>query len=260
MTVTQRITATGLQRFLARSAELRRPPTVLAASGLERFLVRARPFLRALPDAPPAKQMMPPPDPERIARVLQLLRGPLQRARAGGAFLNVWSVAGLRRKELRHAAVLAWFLGPRGSHGFGVLALSSFLDTVADHNPGWPDLGRDLSRVTVRTEEWPLGSETDRVDIAIDGPDFVLFIEVKIDAPEGPEQLPRYVEAAKDKARILKRAHSGLIYLSPRPPRNYPADVAVISWREVAKAFAALPRDGLNGAIAAQFARHIRTL
>ena len=39
------------------------------------------------------------------------------------------------------------------------------------------------------TEETPLGSDRDRVDIAIEGATFILFVEIKIDAAEGEEQL-----------------------------------------------------------------------
>jgi hypothetical protein len=71
-----------------------------------------------------------------------------------------------KRDELRNAAVLAWYLDPRGSHGFGAAELHDFLAEVARRTPGWPNLCGDLSRVTVVTEEWPRGSETDRVDIS----------------------------------------------------------------------------------------------
>jgi hypothetical protein len=111
----------------------------------------------------------------------------------------------------------------------------------------------------VRTEECPLGSETDRVDIAIDGPDFVLFVEVKIDALEGKEQLRRYAEAARRKANAYGKAHGRVIYLSPRPPLVPPPEVAVVTWRVVARALSALPRAGFNGALAHGFAHHVRS-
>jgi hypothetical protein len=57
-------------------------------------------------------------------------------------------------------------------------------------------LDSGLADARVRTEERPLWSDRDRVDIAVDGPDFVLFVEVKVGAVEGGSQLQRYCEAA----------------------------------------------------------------
>jgi hypothetical protein len=172
--------------------------------------------------------------------------------------LNVWATAGLKRDELRNAAVLAWFLDPRASHGLGPAFLAAFLDEVARSTQDWPRLVGDLSRATVATEEWPLSSTSNRVDIALDGPDFVFFVEVKIDAPEGPNQLVRYAEQAKRKAVLMDRAHGRVIYLTPRRPRQLPPDVAAITWRDVASALSALARENAGGSLAAQFAQHIR--
>ena len=154
--------------------------------------------------------------------------------------------------------MLAWFLNPHGSHGFGPAFLRTLLDEVAKRTPDWPHLDRRLSRVSVLTEEWPLGSEANRVDIAIDTADCTLFVEVKIDAPEGPNQLHRYAALVQQKARALGRQHGRVIYLGSRSPRDPPPEVAIITWREVAQVLSALPREGFGGALALQFARHIR--
>mgnify|MGYP002721729674 CR=1 FL=1 len=250
----------GLRRFLKSLADIRRhkPST---APGLRHFLDRAGPLLRSsaegLPEAPP-QPARPPLAPARLLQVLSALREPLRQAPPLRPPLNVWSVAGLKRDELRNAAVLAWFLDPHGSHGFGAAVLEAFLKEVARITPNWPDLGLDLLRVSVQTEEWPLGSETDRVDIAIDGPDFTIFIEVKIDAPEGPEQLRRYSDLARRKAQAFGRRHGCVIYLGPYPPRLPPPEVAVITWRNVAAVLSALPRDNAGSSLAHQFARHVR--
>ncbi len=189
---------------------------------------------------------------------LAVLGDSIGRAPPKIAPINIWSIAGLRRDELRNAAVLAWFLDPRGSHGLGSAALRGFLAEVARRTPGWPNFSGDLSRVTVVTEEWPLGSETDRVDIAINGPDFALFVEVKIDAFEGPDQLRRYADLIERKALAFGRQHGRLIYLSPRVPQHPPSGLGTITWYGVAEALSTLPRKGMSGALAAQFARHVR--
>jgi hypothetical protein len=155
--------------------------------------------------------------------------------------------------------VLAWFLNPQGSHGLGTTFLAAFLGDIARTTQDWPHLLSDLSRTTVATEEWPLSSATERVDIALDGPDFALFVEVKIDAPEGPSQLERYLRQARRKADATGREHGCVIFLSPRRPRQVPAGVAVTTWREVASALSVLNRQTLGGLLAAQFAQHVRT-
>jgi hypothetical protein len=251
-------TTEGLLVFLRRSAELRRRREAPGTPGLLRFFERAAVLLRTPHHTNPTEPVRPPLDVARFQGVLSVLGDSIRRAPPSIAPMNVWFIAGLRRNELRNAAVLAWFLDPRGSHGFGAAALRAFLVEVTKRTPGWPNLGCDLSRVTVVTEEWPLGSETDRVDIAINGPDFALFVEVKIDAFEGPDQLRRYADLIERKALAFDRKHGRLIYLSPRIPQNPPPGLGSITWRGVAEALSTLPRKGMSGALAAQFAHHVR--
>lgn len=247
-------TTEGLHDFLRSLADLRRRETC-GTSSLLRFIELAGTSRTVAPTG----STRPPLNPARLRDVLSVLGEALRRAPPARASLNVWSVAGLRRDEIRNAAVLAWLLDPHASHGFGTAVLRAFLDEVARGTRGWPNLDSDLSRATVVVEEWPLGSETDRVDIAINGPNFALFVEVKIDASEGPDQLRRYTEAIEKKAQTLGREHGRVIYLSPRPPGNPPPGLAIITWRGIAEALSTLPREGMGGALAMQFARHVRT-
>jgi hypothetical protein len=172
--------------------------------------------------------------------------------------MQIWTIAGLRRNEVRNAAVLAWFLDPRGSHGYGPEILKRFLDEAAAAAPGWPAFEGNLSTARVRTEERPLSSDRDRVDIAIDGADFCVFIEVKIDASEGRDQIVRYLEAAQEKARALHKPHVGVVYLSPRPASIVLGSLSVLSWRHVAKILSSVPEIGVPGALTRQYAQHIR--
>lgn len=158
---------------------------------------------------------------------------------------------------MRHAAVLAWFLNPRGSHGFNDAFLCLFFQIVAARNSSWMPLCQGLRHAAVRTEEWPLGSETDRVDIAIDGQNFAVFVEVKIDAPEGPDQINRYLISARLKAAALRRRYGRVIYLSSGSRQLTHPDLATMSWQEVARALTRLPNIGLSTILARQFSRHI---
>ncbi len=197
-------------------------------------------------------------DPTGLRRLILALAEPLRHAPPITPSLNVWSVAGLKRDELRNAAVLAWFLNPQESHGLGPAFLTAFLEDVARKMPDWPQPVADVSRTTVATEEWPLNSATDRVDIVLDGTDFVLFVEVKIDAPEGPDQISRYLAQVQRKAKATGRTYSGVVYLRPRRPQPIPPGVATITWKEVASTLSDLGKQTPGGALAAQFAQHIR--
>jgi hypothetical protein len=249
----------GLQRFITSYAALRPvSPIVAPDSGLANFLDKARPILREALAAMPVIAATPMVSPQRLGAALASLQRPLRQAWEDGEFLQVWSIAGLKRNELRNAAVLAWLIDPHGSHGHGPAILRGLLLAAAQVSL-WPLQGVDLSRVRVHTEERPLGSDRDRVDIAVDGPDFILFVEVKIDADEGRHQLFRYAEAAAEKARAWRKAHALVIYLSPRTPIDPPSGVAFLTWRDVARVLSKIPARGINGSLVNQFARHIRS-
>jgi hypothetical protein len=248
----------GLRHFLASYADHRSaPPIADSCVGLADFLEKARPLLQRPPPVVPVPAAIALPTPRQLAATFASLHPPLRNSLESGDFLQVWSVAGLRRNELRNAAVLAWLLDPRGSHGHGTVILGGILSAAAEQIPSWPLHGTDLSRVRAHTEECPLGSDRDRVDIAIDGPDFVLFVEVKIDAVEGKHQLCRYAEAARDKAHAWRKEHALVIYLSPRPPAHLPPGVAWLTWRDIARVLAGVSPNGINGWLVHQFARHI---
>lgn len=75
------------------------------------------------------------PDPVALAAMLSDLRAPMAGVKTIG---NPWSVASLRRGELRNSSVLAWFLNPKGDHGFGDLLLQELLSEVKT-NPVFPE-------------------------------------------------------------------------------------------------------------------------
>lgn len=251
-------------RFLDGWRALEKASRVAPVDGARRFLAGVRPLLHAPADAgPPRRVGVHLTDLERL---FGGLRVPLFSARSCGAFIDIWSVAGLRRKELPNAAVLAWLIDPNGSHGQGDLCLSALLDLVG------PRLGRRftdfrLGGARVRAEERPLGSDRDRVDIVIETPELLIFVEVKIDALEGLEQLARYVESANRVAAVRAISDGGppkpalVIYLSPRASADCPPEVAHITWRELASTFAIAGRraDGLAGHLIRSFATHTRT-
>lgn len=188
------------------------------------------------------------------------LRRPLCEAREVGDSIDIWGVARLGRQEVRNAAVLAWLINPRASHGQGGCVLQALFADLGKARPIWAT-DEALSQVSVATEERPLGSDRDRVDIALEGPTFVIFIEVKIDAPEGEAQLIRYAQAAEAKARAQRKAHALVLFVSPRPPRDRPGGLVIVTWKSIARALemaGSRCRPGLSRRLLIQYAAHVR--
>jgi len=154
-----------------------------------------------------------------------------------GDFIDVWSVAGLNRVETRNAAVLAWLLDANGTHGRGSSILRALIERLAKTHEGKFPLPTEISgRYAVLTEIYPLDNTENRIDIAIDGLNFVAFVEVKIGAVEGDQQVSRYLSLAEAKA--AGRAYC-VIFLSPERASGLSTHsqfVVAATWKDVAHA------------------------
>lgn len=113
-----------------------------------------------------------------------------------GAAVNVWQAANLGRNEVRNSKTLRWFLDRYETHGQADYFLKIFLNCLDKQCSQW-----DTSVYHTTEECCPLGEQTERVDIEIDGKEFLLFIEVKIDAGQGENQLERYLKVASKKSQ-----------------------------------------------------------
>lgn len=172
---------------------------------------------------------------DRLAGILGELKPALEQARASGAYINVWQVAGLSRRELPNAAALAWLLQPRGNHGLGTTSLEGLFDVLQVRAPDCPRPS-DLVRCSIRVEDRPMGSERDRVDLVVNHPELLLFIEIKVDSVEGPDQLRRYVEAAEETARLTGRTAWRVAYLTRSRSAGGRVDIIALNWRDVSLA------------------------
>ena len=179
-----------------------------------------------------------------------------------GAEMNVWQQSGLKRNEVRNTAVLAWWLDPQGSHGLGDLLLRRFLMCLPINKGQSEKFIKALGKgVKVQTESLPLGEKENRIDIEIQGPELLLFIEVKIEAGEGREQLARYQALIERKRKLYGPQQSGIIYLA-RYQQDKGSAVVAITWEQLADNFrlASLPDDAkLTQALLLQFCDHIET-
>ena len=171
--------------------------------------------------------------------------------RERGTAANLWKVAGLGHDELRNSEVLAWFLNTFGEHGQGSRILEIFLaTTLAQGNPEAKIQPEDVRNgpYWTNTESLPLGDMKSRVDIEIESPNFLLFIEVKIRAPETGDQLERYVDLIQRKAGNRRWQ---VVFLTPegREARNLALGphVSSISWKQFGAAIAAhLEKEALD--------------
>ncbi|AKI02674.1 PD-(D/E)XK nuclease superfamily [Hoeflea sp. IMCC20628] len=205
-------------------------------------------------------------DPDRLGGFLGKLREGVASCRHDGRLLNVWAISGLKRNEVRTSAVLGWVLDCHGSHGFGPAILNELLCLLRHKNEN-VQLLKDVRlgrHYTLSLEHCAFGDMDNRIDLAIEGENCVLFIEVKIDAGLGPDQLNRYLQTAKTKARALKKPIPLVLFLSENWPLDRPQEIICLRWADVAKSISNVvsrsPENTLSGALLQQFAAHIKSL
>jgi hypothetical protein len=254
-----RATAEWLREFLDKLGVVKKAPNESSSARLAALLERSRPFLERLrldgPQEPPTDLAT-----AKLGALLATLRPPLANARSSGGFTNIWAIARLRRDELRNAAVLASLWNPGVCGRIAVDFLSAFLNRLPIR-ASLPTIAELSSGYIVRPEYCPLGINESRVDISLEGRDFVVLIEVKIDAAEGWEQLKRYDELLRTKARLLGKRPS-LILLGPRAPLSGAAIHA--TWEDVSAAARIASRGRIPSqetfaeALLRQFAIHVR--
>lgn len=198
----------------------------ISAERLEKAFAAIAPVLpRAFPQA--AKQTY---SLEKLASALSELREPLERAKRKGCLVNPWTIAGLKRDEVRNAAALAGLwqtaFGGEVSQRFLAEYLRSATEAIA-----WED---ELhSGYQIATEISPVGDRSDRVDLIVETANCVVGIEVKIDAALGREQLERYLVSIDRRAK-LRKAKPLVVLLAPFPSPI--AGVRSTSWNDVARA------------------------
>jgi hypothetical protein len=161
---------------------------------------------------------------------------------------------------------LAWILDRFGDHGQGSTILERLVEAVGRKHriTVTPDIVRE-AHYSTRTESHPLGGRESRVDIEIKSAHFLIFIEVKVRAPESNGQLKRYAELARHTAAGLP---SVVLFLTPdgRRPEDKELHemVCPISWGEVANILTAYTSGeraySSSGRIFLQFAQHTRKL
>ncbi|MCZ7679829.1 MAG: PD-(D/E)XK nuclease family protein [Sandaracinaceae bacterium] len=146
--------------------------------------------------------------------------------------MSAFHVLGIQTRELSHAALLAWLLDPKASHGMGAEALRRFLLLAArDAAEGVLDPvdidQLELAEAIVETEvpiEVPGTSKPRRLDVVVsvtppgaEQPIPIVIIEYKVDSDEGEDQTADYAKwAAGQRMTLGGREVAPLqIYLCP---------------------------------------------
>jgi hypothetical protein len=182
-----------------------------------------------------------------------------------GSAINIWQASHLGQDEVRNCRVLAWLLDHHGSHGQGSDILAAMLDQIKPVAKQFPTSVSARDRYWTRLESCPMGDKESRVDIEINGAEFLLFIEVKIGAQETSDQLDRYLNIIQDKA---ERRKFGVIYLTKLgqlPPRfkdKTDMPICPASWTDVISVIqmqiSKLP-DCFSRVVLGQYIQHLRS-
>lgn len=222
---------------------------------LDELLQQVKPFLL---EAPTTQIGLP--SEAKLQALLSDLGRHISSSRTIGDAGDIWSVIGLERNEVRTARVLTWLLDPRGSHG----ALAAYFESLWRHIP---DQLRPFELGTVlraTRETVPIGDGENRVDIEVEGDDFIVFIEVKIDAADRPDQLSRYASVAKTKASVRGKPNFAVLFLTPGRLPCLPEHCVHITWLDVARAIKQAKKANtaanVGAHLALSFADHIRSL
>ena len=220
---------------------------------LAEFFEQAHPLLPKEPDDATLGHKL---DAKRLQRFIEQVRAPLYSA-AARVCANPWRTAGLGYDEVRISAALA-ALWDRRRHGDEARAfLARFLAGASD---GLPDEAELAEGYQVQTEHRLNGDGADRVDITVETRSSIVGIEVKIHAGEGENQLSRYVAAIETRARLMRRARHGVIFLSPYSPKGEAGQVATITWRTVGELAAQADQRSYSGWLIGQFGEYCRSL
>jgi tRNA threonylcarbamoyladenosine modification (KEOPS) complex Pcc1 subunit len=199
----------------------------------------------------------------------------LRKFYVSGEAISMWKVAGLKREEVRTCSVLAWLLDRHEDHGQGDAFLRCFFDCMG--TAGFPisteaiDKGYrtrvESSYNTSACEHAESPGKRKRMDIEINGPDLLLFIEAKIDTSEAEGQLEGYLNILRSRAGNRGWA---LVFLTPsgRSPKadsgTVQSKIAAVSWRSIATRFMRhidqnMPKDSFGTVFIRQFCKHIHS-
>ena len=177
-------------------------------------------------------------EPEKILDYKQLqsflkeVEAAINHSKKNGDFVNVWEIAGIDDDELKNTQILSWFLDINGSHGQGNIFLKKLLDylKISDNKN---KLDHYIKDYNTYTEFCPLGDNSNRIDLVIEGEEILIYIEVKINSLEHNDQTTRYSKILEKSTKKIKK----LIYLTKSGVSSHSKQANSLTWNEVALIF-----------------------
>jgi hypothetical protein len=162
-------------------------------------------------------------------------------------YFNLFETFGYHRLEEAHSNILAWLLNPEESHGIGDIFLRDFIKTV--FNPKELPVYHPVNIMREKQE----GS--DRPDIIVQGKNWWLVIENKIDSREQEDQTKRYADKYKCRGKL--RENIFLAFLSPSGWQPESCDFTPVSYRTIRQLLENMQFQGDSNILIRHFVDHI---
>lgn len=147
---------------------------------------------------------------------------------------TLFQVLNIQNKEKTWHRLLEYYITPSESHGFGSDVLVAFLQSISEHHPSLEiqNPRRELTDVVIESE---VSVEGGRPDLILYFPDeWLVCVEIKVDAEERDEQTKRYVEESWIASRFEPSLEEKYVYLAPEgePSPDHEA-FSKLSWESV---------------------------
>ena len=135
---------------------------------------------------------------QEVASICALEQAQQEERNRKGENYNLFSILNIERYELKHSALIANLLDPKGSHGCGDAFLRAFFE-IALKERAYPFEGCTLPDSDTEYYTGPIAGDTGgRIDILVKSSRYGLIIENKIYAGDQDKQLTRYENYGKE--------------------------------------------------------------
>ena len=135
---------------------------------------------------------------QEVASICALEQAQQEERNRKGENYNLFSILSIERYELKHSALIANLLDPKGSHGCGDAFLRAFFE-IALKGTAYPFEECTLPHSYTEYYTGPIAGDTGgRIDILVTSSDYGLIIENKIYAGDQDKQLTRYDNYGKE--------------------------------------------------------------
>ena len=129
---------------------------------------------------------------QEVASICALGQAQQEERNRKGENYNLFSILSIERYELKHSALIANLLDPKGSHGCGDAFLRAFFE-IALKGTAYPFEKCTLPHSYTEYYTGPIAGDTGgRIDILVKSSHYGLIIESKIYAGDQDKQLTRY--------------------------------------------------------------------